>query len=98
MVVTGCYECSQKNGHAATGGKHLPFHCKRDLCPDKAKHYEQVYAGRITHKYGHATRDGVLTYVYIDGNDHYWQERCICGLVLLYTPKVMRTNEEVPDG
>lgn len=86
----GCWECRQKNGHAATGGEHPDWWCDRDKCPDKAKHYEQVYAGRITTKYGNKTRDGVLSYVYIDGrkaDTHYKQERCICGLVLIYGPK-----------
>lgn len=90
MSAVGCYKCSQKGGHALTDGKHMPFHCKPDLCPDKAKHWREVYAGRITWKHGSITHAGVNTYYYIDGkkaDTHYKQERCICGLVLIWTPK-----------
>ncbi len=90
MSAIGCYECSQKNGHAATGWEHPDWWCKRDLCPDREKHYEQVYGSRVTTRYGNNTRDGVMTYTYIDGkktDTHYRQERCICGLYLIFTPK-----------
>lgn len=86
----GCWECSQKDGHAATGGEHMPFHCKPDLCPDKAKHAEQVYGSRFEKRLTSASRDGVITTLFIDGEkaDHKHRvSRCICGLLLIWTPR-----------
>lgn len=90
VTAAGCWECEQKNGHALTGGKHMPFHCKPDLCPDKAKHAEQVYGERLTARYSAPSRDGVYRIWQIDGEDaskNYSQSRCICGLLLIWTPK-----------
>lgn len=86
----GCWECSQKDGHRETGGVHQPWHCKPDLCPDKVKHAESVYGTRLTRRYSGMTRDGVTTVVQIDGVDAtktHTVDRCICGLLLIWTPK-----------
>ena len=87
---TSCWDCSQKNGHPETGGVHQPWHCKPDICPERARHAEQVYGARFTSRYGQMTRDGVSIVMQIDGVDassNYRQERCVCGLLLIWVPK-----------
>jgi hypothetical protein len=92
----GCGGCSQKNGHQETGGVHEPWHCKPDLCPDRVKHAENVYGNRLSRRYSGMTRDGVTTVVQIDGVDAtktHEVERCICGLLLIWTPKASKPED-----
>ena len=90
MTSLGCWECSQKNGHAATDGRHPHYWCKPERCPDRMKHADRVYGSRFGERYGGMTRDGVTIVRTIDGEDaskHYRQVRCVCGLLLIWTPR-----------
>jgi hypothetical protein len=91
----GCWECSQRDGHGETGGVHQPWHCKPDLCPERAKHAERVYAGRFERRVTSATRDGVIVTDFIDGraSERHRQSRCICGLLLIWTPTANARSE-----
>lgn len=93
----GCWECKQKNGHAETGGVHRPWHCKPDRCPDREKHAERVYGDRLQSRLTGAGRDGVTTTAYIDGkkaSSAHVQSRCICGLLLIWTPKATAASAD----
>lgn len=90
MSALGCWECSQKGGHAATGGVHQPWHCKPDRCPDRMKHGDRVYGSRYERRTTSASRDGVVVSSFIDGEraeKRHQQSRCICGLLLIWTPR-----------
>lgn len=59
----------------------MPWHCKPDQCPDKAKHASEMYRGRLTERYGVLTDQGALIILQVDGVDialHYlgkWPRR-----------------------
>lgn len=100
MSAVGCWECSQKNGHAATGGSHPHYWCKPERCPDRMKHAERVYGSRFTTRYGGMTRDGVTIIPQIDGVDAsktHQQKRCVCGLLLIWTPRHAPTSADSDD-
>jgi hypothetical protein len=87
--TSSCWEC-ERGEHPETGGVHQPWHCKPDRCPERSKHAEQVYGGRFEKRLTSVNRDGVITTAYIDGrkaSENYKQSRCICGLLLIWTPR-----------
>ncbi len=90
MSAVGCWECRQRNGHAATGGEHPAWWCKPEKCPERERHADRVYGERLTERYGNVSRDGGIAIKQIDGVDaskSYDQERCVCGLLLIWNPK-----------
>ena len=97
--------CQMREGHyadrrAAEKGHGKPSYWRRrELCPDKDKHAEQVYGDRLGQKFGNITPDGVAVIPTIDGVEasrRHKQELCpTCELFVIWTPR-SSDNAEVP--